>query len=98
VSLSGLNCIVLNNKNMSIINFIEINYVFENKTSGPVFLNVIKQLQQWNLRGPDNQLTCDRGHNLKLFEDVKCIDGFTWQCRITSSQEKQKKNVILREQ
>jgi len=92
VSLSGsVVGIVLNNKNMSIINFIEIYNVFENKTSGPVSLNVIKQLQQWNLIAPDNQLTCDRGHNLKLCEDVRCIDGFTWRCRITSIHKKQKK-------
>jgi len=62
---------------MSIINFIEIYDVFENKTTGPVSLNVIKQLQQWNLIAPKNQLTCNRGHNLKLFEDVRCINGFT---------------------
>lgn len=98
VSLSGsVVGIVLNNKNMSIINFIEIYNVFENKTSGPVSLNVIKQLQQWNLIAPDNQLTCDRGHNLKLCEDVRCIDGFTWRCRITSIHKKQKKNVTLRD-
>ncbi|KAL4126758.1 hypothetical protein QTP88_010967 [Uroleucon formosanum] len=67
VSLSGLRCIVLNNKNMSIINLIEIYDVFENKTSGPVSLNVIKQLQQWNLTSPDNQLICDQYILLKHY-------------------------------
>lgn len=75
---------------MLFVNFIELYDIFEHKTNGPVSISVIEKLQSWNLLARDCVLKCKNGHYLKLYPDVRSLDGFGWRCRAPINKQKNK--------
>lgn len=74
------------------LNLIGIYELFEHKTNGPISLTVIQKLQSWNLIASDGQIRCNNGHFLKLCNDARFADGFSWRCRESYKDPKKKKS------
>ncbi|KAL4143465.1 hypothetical protein QTP88_005796 [Uroleucon formosanum] len=61
---------------MLFVNCIELYDIFKHKTNGPVSISVIEKLQSWNLLARDGMLKCKNCHYLKLYPDVRSLNGF----------------------
>ena len=63
------------------LNLLNIFELFSCKTKGPVSIEVIEKLQEWNLISKNNSLKCNEGHILRLCPLDSAIDGFVRRCR-----------------
>ncbi|CAF4294374.1 unnamed protein product [Didymodactylos carnosus] len=52
--------------------------------------DLIKKLQEWGALPKEGEYLCPNGHELGLYKDKSCIDGFKWKCSQMISKPKQK--------
>lgn len=74
------------------LNLLSIFEFYSCKTNGPVTMNKLEKLQEWNLISKNNILKCTEGIFFQLCTTTSAIDGFVWQC---GEKTKKKQDVAF---